>query len=860
MDSMQIIPAGGADSIPVVMTSSAYYLPYLSVTLRSIIDQAAPENHYDILILHKEVGMDMQRRVLGMAAGRPNITIRFVEMARELAELDYNFREGYSPESFYRVVMAFIFPQYEKMLYLDCDTVVMQDVADLYHTDIRGFLCAAAKDPNGIGSISLDWQGRKSYVLEQMKLDHVEDYFQSGVMLFNLAAIRAERKLEEMLDVACAPYIVWGDQDVLNILCKNRVKYLDLRWNTIINHKNITLGQLRKMENPGLLEAYLEARRSPAIIHYAGLQPWKKPDVDMACHFWPVARRTPFYEQITHRMLCRQETAAQDTKKEPDMAWIVLSATRLRKGILRVWGRLQSAYRDGVSLWVWNGADRTELVLQDGLADPCTNILLSRCSNVKNFQASIPLRAAESEICFELMEHERSAGILPISCGAFSRLNEKWPEAYYARDGYVVQLARERRDRLVVYQASEEEISALESAYAGRLDEETRLLRQKAIMGREKARKPVWLVSDRLMSASDNGFALFEYLCRHASEQADIYFVLSRKSKDYDKATAVGKVISPDSKQFLPLYLQAQCVIFAYADAPVVYPARGRACLKDLLPEYFIYLQHGVIKDDFSHDQNKGKCGIDRFVTSSAAERASLLTGPYGYTEAEVILTGLARFDRLTAIRPSEERKLLRFAPTWRAGMYGNHWNNDLQMCDYNRSFRKSGYYKFWNDLINDSRILEVMREKGYQGILQLHPVIRSQYPDFVENSLFRCVREDEGYAEAVRQTALLVTDYSSTAFDYAYCGVPVIYAQFDEASFYRMQNYEKGYFDYWRDGFGPVCHDYESTVCAILSAIENGCAMGNEYRTRAERFFAYRDGGHCARIYHEILKLDEVD
>lgn len=859
MDSTQIMPICRKNNVPIVLTSSQYYLPYLSVTLQSIIDTASEKNHYDILILHREIRDLARRRILAMSEGRDNISIRFIEIEQSLSGLAYSFREGYSPESFFRVIMAFVFQHYEKVLYLDCDVVVMRDVAELFDTDLDGYLVAAAQDPNGISSTMLNWQGRKSYVLETMGLDHVEDYFQSGVMLFNLSEIRKTLTLEEVLKVACAPYIVWGDQDVLNIICKNRVKYLDLCWNLIINHKNIVLGQLRSIDEQDLLQRYMAARQAPAIIHYAGQQPWKKPDVDLACHFWKVARKSPFYEEIVQRMV--QDSSGNSEKKPNDIDYgkVTLVAMRIKNDGLHLWGKLCAPRsQNGYSLQVRSGVQRSSVVLRDGLADECSIILTEPNSNIKNFCITVPLSEDRIEISFELAFEGGDTVTLPFVCGEFSRLDDSMEESYYQRDGYMVQRSPTDRKNLLVCSVSEKETHKREQAFSSRCSGEVRQLRKRALKDRKQQKRPVWLVSDRVMSAEDNGFVLFQYLCDHASGNADIYFVLSSQSPDYAKVSAVGKVISPDSKEYIRLYLQARLMIFAYADGPIVYPLRDRKGLRDLLPDYLVYLQHGVIKDDFSQEQNKARTAFDRFVTSGMRERKSLLNGTYGYREDEVILTGLPRFDQLfnCSAAVSIKRDVIRVAPTWRAKMQGSQWNEKLQMCDYNERFKKSYYYKFWNNLINDERILELMRERGYRGVLQLHPVIRSQYQDFTENDVFHFAEANDKYASMVQDTVLLITDFSSIAFDYALCNVPIIYSQFDECSFYHTQNYEKGYFDYKCDGFGPVCRDYESTVEATISAIKRGCILNKVYQTRVEEFFPFRDGKNCERIYCELMKL----
>ena len=95
-------------------------------------------------------------------------------------------------------------------------------------------------------------------------------------------------------------------------------------------------------------------------------------------------------------------------------------------------------------------------------------------------------------------------------------------------------------------------------------------------------------------------------------------------------------------------------------------------------------------------------------------------------------------------------------------------------------------------------------------------------------------------------------------AMDYAFVKRPVIYAQFDREEFYRTHSYHVNYFDYEQDGFGPVCGDYESTVQAILYALEKDCVMEEPYLSRREAFFAHIDDKNCERICRAVLSLGQ--
>jgi CDP-glycerol glycerophosphotransferase (TagB/SpsB family) len=116
---------------------------------------------------------------------------------------------------------------------------------------------------------------------------------------------------------------------------------------------------------------------------------------------------------------------------------------------------------------------------------------------------------------------------------------------------------------------------------------------------------------------------------------------------------------------------------------------------------------------------------------------------------------------------------------------------------------------------------------------------------------------ENFSYNDVFCRGSLLLTDYSSTQFDFAYLKKPVVYTQFDKDEFYASHTYKQGYFDYERSGFGEVEYTKDSTVDRLIEYMENGCTLKDEYRLRSDEFFAFNDKNNCERIANEILKIN---
>lgn len=363
-------------------------------------------------------------------------------------------------------------------------------------------------------------------------------------------------------------------------------------------------------------------------------------------------------------------------------------------------------------------------------------------------------------------------------------------------------------------------------------------------------RRPIWLVSDRIMAADDSGEIFFRYLQENQDVKANVYFSLSKKSDEFAKLKQHGHVLNHGSLRHRLLFLMSSKVISSEATDSVInlFGARVHDFV-DLYTFDFVFLQHGIIRDDISGWLNRYNKNIKLFVTSARPEYESIVHGDYDYDESVVKLTGLPRYDKL---RNQPKGKLL-IMPTWRENLAGKVEFKSGQRL-YNPAFKASEYFAFYQNLINDDQLQAAIQKHGLQGEFYIHPSFQQQIKDFSGNDSFKIMQMPFDYPNAKCEGNLLVTDYSSVAFDFAYLKKPILYAHFDEDTFYKNHTSNEGYFFYENDGFGPVTYDYESTVKQIIISIESGCTMHDKYQNRVKKFFAYNDRNNSQRIYQAIL------
>lgn len=364
-----------------------------------------------------------------------------------------------------------------------------------------------------------------------------------------------------------------------------------------------------------------------------------------------------------------------------------------------------------------------------------------------------------------------------------------------------------------------------------------------------KNQKP-WLVSDRAENAGDNGEVFFKYLTTHTPQGVRPVFAISKNAQCAGRLKSEGETVFFEQKNYRTLFLRAEKIISSSANEFTLNPFdKDARYLRDLFPRQFIYLQHGVACADLSAWLNKYNKHISMICTASKKERRAFLKGAYYYDKKALPITGQARFDELEDRR----EKLILVLPTWRKAIRESYDENTTSV--YFPGFKATEYFQYFNRLINDERLLSVMREHGYKGLFCIHPIHMKQAPDYTQNDVFSVNNGYVDYNDVFARAAMMVTDYSSVLFDFAYLRKRVLYTQFDKEAFFQAQTYDEGYFKYERDGFGPVCYDYEATIKAMIDAVREDCVNPDVYLQREDAFFAFHDRENSRRILEAIQK-----
>ena len=287
------------------------------------------------------------------------------------------------------------------------------------------------------------------------------------------------------------------------------------------------------------------------------------------------------------------------------------------------------------------------------------------------------------------------------------------------------------------------------------------------------------------------------------------------------------------------IYLFADKIISSHPDENILNPFWGKNIkyYSGLINSSKIFLQHGVTKDDISAWLKKYDKNLELLITVSEIERNSFYKYKYNYDEGVVQVLGFPRFDNLENI---SDKKQILIMPSWRENL----------SYTYKSQINKSEYFKKINSLINNEKLVNLAKKYGYTIIFKPHPKVY-EFIDLFNKKEGVIFDESTRYQDLFNNSSILITDYSSVAFDFSYNKKPIVYYQYSDD-----YNFKDRYFDYESMGFGEVTNDEDNLIDIIEEYLKNDCAMKEIYKKRVDNFYMFNDKNNCKRVYEAIRKL----
>lgn len=364
------------------------------------------------------------------------------------------------------------------------------------------------------------------------------------------------------------------------------------------------------------------------------------------------------------------------------------------------------------------------------------------------------------------------------------------------------------------------------------------------------SKKQIWMTFDQLFKGGDNGEYFFKYVSQLNRPDINIYYVINKNSGDYKRLKKTYKNVLAFNSIYHKLISLHTDMVFATRVDVKLYCGYGpdlEKYFRGLLDYKIFCLQHGLTIQRIAQYQNRLFDNTRLYFCVSKYEIENLLHPVYGYEESVLKLTGAPRYDGLIN---NDQRQIL-ITPTWRRNVTAGT-NKKGHMHDYSPNFKHTEYFKLYNALINDERLIACAKKYNYRLIYLLHPILSPQIDDFTKNDYVEIIagaNNDLNYETILTESSLMVTDYSGVQFDFAYMRKPIIYYHPDTLP----PQYDEGGLNYATMGFGPVCKNHQEIVDSLCSHIENECRLEPLYKKRADEFFAFSDHDNCKRVFEAV-------
>lgn len=366
------------------------------------------------------------------------------------------------------------------------------------------------------------------------------------------------------------------------------------------------------------------------------------------------------------------------------------------------------------------------------------------------------------------------------------------------------------------------------------------------------SKEHIWLIWDRNNAAGDNGEALFRFLMENPQHNIRCYFIIGALTKDYIRLKKeFSNIVPVGSELHKRLFVQAERLIGSQTDSEL-WPLDGEIYRDIISTKSFVFLQHGITKNDMSANYARYWQNIQLFVTAAKPEYENIKqTANYGFTDKMVQLLGFPRYDLLE----KQRKNYIAVCPTWRRYCVEKAYDGKWALKS---DFTLSEYFQFYYQLLTNKKLQEVLEKYNYSVILMQHSIMKEADEYFEEIAHVKTANAKMTYKEIITGAAMLISDYSSIAFDFAYLDKPLIYCQFDRKTFYDTHTYQEGYFDYERDGFGEVVYDAAAAADCVERYLRNGCIVEEEYLERSRCFFGFRDKNNCQRTVDAIRRMED--
>lgn len=301
----KLSPVFERDSIPVVICFDDNYAISGAALIHSLVKNSQENLNYDLIIFENRISALNKSRLFNLIAGKNNFSLRFFDVNTFTEINDVHVRGHFTAATYARLFIPRLLKDYSKVIFIDADTVVEHDIAELYEIDLGTNLVAAVRDIvmegfvkfGAMSSSSFGVMPAKQYLHKVLAMNKPAQYFQAGIIVFNIAQMNIEDTYQQLMAEMKSGQYWFLDQDIMNKVFYDRVHALPLEWN--VYHGNGNTDDFFPNLAFSTYTEFLRARLKPKMIHYAGEnKPWNTSRVDFFDNFAKNLVDTPWQHQL----------------------------------------------------------------------------------------------------------------------------------------------------------------------------------------------------------------------------------------------------------------------------------------------------------------------------------------------------------------------------------------------------------------------------------------------------------------------------------------------------------------------------------------------------------------------------------
>ena len=326
--------------IPIFYACDDNFVKYTAVSLRSIMDNASKNRKYTVHVLNTNISDDMKQVLNEMQ--NEQFEVRFDDVTDYLRSISDKLplRDYYSKTTYFRLFIAEMYPEYDKAIYIDSDTIVTGDIAELYDYELGDNYVGACNE-----QVMIQEDVYGTYVEQVLGIER-DNYFNAGMLVINCEQFRKNKVLDSFIELLHTyNFVVTQDEDYLNLICHNKVCFLPQKWNVEV------FGTLACKEE------------DICMLHYIMVsKPWHYSDCRMKEYFWKYAEKTVVYDSIMEVLSsytkeekerdaasCERllKLAQEETAKENNYLKLLKAGKLKERGRLEVLDKIAKFEREG---------------------------------------------------------------------------------------------------------------------------------------------------------------------------------------------------------------------------------------------------------------------------------------------------------------------------------------------------------------------------------------------------------------------------------------------------------------------------------------------------------------------------------